>query len=146
MHPRTFLTGMYRAGVAGHFDALAFHPYKTSGDPREDVDWNMMTRVGPDLYALMRANGDTGKKIWGTEFAYHTGTASKAHSEPEQARLLRLAVGVWREQDYAGPLVFFTYRDMGTNPAELPDNAGVVKRDFTPKEALYALRDYLNGH
>ena len=35
MNPRTFLTGMYRAGVTGQFDALSFHPYTGDVGPAD---------------------------------------------------------------------------------------------------------------
>jgi hypothetical protein len=145
MNPRTYLSGMYRAGAAGHFDALSYHPYSGDQDPRIDAYWNMMTGVGPDLAAIMRSNGEGGKKIWGTEMSYATGTHAKAVSEVEQGVLLRLAFGVWRQQEWAGPLFIFTYRDMGTNPADIDENYGLVKRDFTPKQALWSMREFLRG-
>jgi hypothetical protein len=141
--PRTFLAGMYRAGVTGHFDALSFHPYTYPQDPRIIADWNMITGIGPDLAAMMTTNGDSGKKIWGTELAYPTGTSTKAVTETEQSRLTRYAVDTWRQQTYAGPLFFFNYRDMGTNPNDVTNNYGLVKRDFTPKQALNDLRNHL---
>ena len=143
LNPRTFLAGMYKAGVAGHFDALSFHPYSADQDPSTVAYWNMMTGVGPDLVDIMSSHGDIGKKIWGTEMSYSTGTHPKAVTEDEQARLLRLAIETWRQQSYAGPLFFFTYRDIGTNPNNIGENYGLVKRDFTPKRALSAMRLFL---
>jgi hypothetical protein len=145
MNPRTFLNGMYQAGAARHFDALSFHPYSGNVDPRTAAYWNMMTGVGPDLVAIMSSHGDAGVKIWGTEMSYSTGIGPKAVTELEQARLLRLAIEEWRTHDWAGPLFFFTYRDIGTNAWNINENFGLVKRDFTPKLALSAMRQFLTG-
>jgi hypothetical protein len=145
MNPRTFLNGMYQAGIVGQFDALSFHPYSGDQDPRIDAYWNMMTGVGPDLVAIMNSHGDLNKKIWGTEMAYSTYSGAKGVTEGEQARLLKLAIEEWRTQDWAGPLFFFTYRDLGTNRSAIADNYGLVKRDFTPKLAAGAMRYFLTG-
>ncbi|MBV9920496.1 MAG: hypothetical protein JOY78_06540, partial [Pseudonocardia sp.] len=140
--PATFLAGMYRAGAT--FDALSFHPYTQElTDPRVNVAWNMITSIGPALHTIMLANGDGAKKIWATEYTYFTGSARKAVSESEQARFMPLGVEAWRHQSWAGPLIFFTYRDMTANRGELFDNGGLVHRDFSPKPALSALRSYL---
>ncbi|MBV9920499.1 MAG: cellulase family glycosylhydrolase, partial [Pseudonocardia sp.] len=53
--PVTFLQGMYKAGVLGHFDALAFHPYTQELDPRLTVSWNMITSIGPQLSQVMQS-------------------------------------------------------------------------------------------
>jgi hypothetical protein len=145
MNPRTFLNGMYAAGAAHHFDALSFHPYSANVDPRTVASWNMMTGVGPDLVAIMSSHGDTGIKIWGTEMSYSTGIGPKAVSQSEQATLLKLAFLEWRTHDWAGPLFIFTYRDMGTNPYNINENFGLVKRDFTPKLALASMRQFFTG-
>jgi hypothetical protein len=145
LNPRTFLTGMYQAGAAHRFDALAFHPYSANVDPRTVAYWNMMTGVGPDLVAIMNSHGDTGIKIWGTEMSYSTSIGPKAVTQTEQATLLRYAFDEWRTHDWAGPLFIFTYRDMGTNATNINENFGLVKRDFTPKLALASMRQYLTG-
>ena len=85
-------------------------------------------------------------KIWGTEFAYSTSNATEGVSaRPKQARLLRLSIDLWQQQSYAGPLFHFTYRDMGTDPTANAENFGLVKRDFTPKHGLVAVRQELIG-
>jgi polysaccharide biosynthesis protein PslG len=145
LNPRTFLEGMYRAGASGTFDALSYHPYTGTEDPRVVAYWSPLGGVGPDLAGIMAAHGDAGVKIWGTEFAYSTGHHSKSVTEAEQAQLLRLAFATWQSKPWAGPLFLFTYRDMGTDPSVKADNFGLVKRDFTPKQALHAVRQELLG-
>jgi hypothetical protein len=105
----------------------------------------MMTGVGPDLENIMSSHGDTGIKIWGTEMSYSTGIGPKAVSQTEQATLLKLAFMEWRTHDWAGPLFIFTYRDMGTDPRNINENFGLVKRDFTPKLALGAMRQFFTS-
>jgi polysaccharide biosynthesis protein PslG len=143
MNPRTFLAGMYAAGASGHFDALSFHPYTGTSDPRVVAYWSPMTGVGPDLAAMMAANGDAGTKIWATEFAYSTCSCATGLSEAEAASLLRIGLQTWRAQSYAGPLFHFTYRDMGTDRTSRAENFGLVRRDFTPKQGFSAMRNEL---
>ena len=145
MNPRTFLTGMYRSGVAGQFDALSFHPYTGASDPRIVASYSPVTGVGPDLAGIMSSNGDVGKKIWGTEFAYSTSSSAVGVSESEAARLLQLYIDLWQQQSYAGPLFHFTYRDMGTDRSSKSDNFGLVRRDFSPKQGLGTFRSVVRG-
>jgi hypothetical protein len=144
-NPRTFLTNMYRAGVTGQFDALSFHPYTGDSDPRIVAYYSPITGVGPDLANIMYSHGDVNKKIWGTEFAYSTATRSPGVSETEAARLLRLYIDLWQQQNYAGPLFHFTYRDMGSDRSSEADNFGLVRRDFSPKDALSTFRKVVRG-
>ena len=136
--------GMYRAGAAGHFDALSFHPYTGTEDPRIVAYWNLIDRRRP------RPGGDHGRPR--RRRHEDLGHRVRLLDRPPRQGGVRGRAGpaccgspspMWQEQPYAGPLFLFTYRDMGTDPLGQGENYGLVKRDFTPKQALAAVRQEL---
>ena len=63
----------------------------------------------------------------------------------EAARLLRLHIDLWQQQNYAGPLFHFTYRDMGSDRSSKAENFGLVRRDFSPKDGLATFRSVVRS-
>jgi hypothetical protein len=72
--PYNYLTGMYKAGAQGNFDAFNMHPYSYPDTPLQTGDgWNPWSYL-PELHAIMVAHGDGAKQIWLTEFGCPTGS------------------------------------------------------------------------
>ncbi|MDP9019821.1 MAG: hypothetical protein M3N25_03300, partial [Actinomycetota bacterium] len=143
--PKTFLERVYAAGGGGSFDAVGMHPYSFPARPMDPTtaSWNTFYRL-PLIRDVMVANGDGAKQIWSTEFGAPTGTADSAVSDSEQAAILSdgyEAVAGW---DWHGPLLWYSLRDEGTDPADRDQNFGLVKKDFSPKPALETF-DTLTG-
>ncbi len=141
--PVTFLRGIYANGGKGSFDAFAHHPYTFPYSPLDEAPWNAFTQTR-DLHAVMVEHGDGAKKIWGTEAGAGTGTNAKAVTANRQAQILRDYVTEWNGgfRSFTGPLLWFSVRDAGTDPASVYDNFGVLRNDFRPKPArsvLFAL-------
>jgi hypothetical protein len=88
----------------------------------------------------MRANGDSGKPIWGTEFGYPTCTGDfLCVSEAEQARYIGEAIDLWSGYSWAGPLMLYQTTDFG--PADVPLNRfGLFRQDLSPKPSVAAVR------
>lgn len=132
--PVTFLQGMYAAGARGHFDAVGHHPYNYPNMPLKPepfYNWNAFGGVTPRLHETMVANGDAGKKIWGTEM----GAPTVEGMTPEYvAAYLREAFQAWRSWSFTGPLFWFSYRDGGTDASNPEHNFGLVSSDGTPKQ------------
>lgn len=128
--PATFVEGMYAAGAGGHFDALGHHPYSFPALPDEDDDTGFgQTRR---LHDLMEENGDGDKRIWGTEFGVPTGSAG--FPTTFVAESATAGYDAWRAWPFTGPLLWYTYRDPGTDPSDPEDNFGLVTADYRPKE------------
>ena len=53
--------------------------------------------------------------------------------------------GLQQQQNYAGPLFHFTYRDMGSDRSSKAENFGLVRRDFSPKDGLATFRNVVRG-
>jgi hypothetical protein len=79
----------------------------------------------------MAEHGDRNEQIWGTEIGAPTipGTSPRFVAE-----YVTKAYRQWDRWKFTGPLIWFSYLDAGTNPAEGEDNLGLVRADFTSKE------------
>jgi polysaccharide biosynthesis protein PslG len=139
----TFLQQVYANGGAGHFDAWSHHPYTHPGPPghvHPHSAWYQMYGAKPSIRSLMTANGDGGKRLWGTEFG--PPSAGAAHySEAHQAQHVADAYRLWRSYDWAGPLFWYSMRDT----AEAAHNPywrfhGLLRRNLTPKPSWHAYR------
>ena len=144
--PETWLRGLYARGARGYFDAVGHHPYSFPTNPLEAHSWNAFTQTQV-LYDVMVANGDAGKKIWGTEMGAGTGTDPEAISEAQQAQWVEDYYRGWNTtfRSFTGPLLWFQLRDSGTNIRNRWHNLGLVRRDRTPKPAYAAYQKVMAG-
>ena len=138
--PVTFLRGIYEHGGKGSFDAFAHHPYTFPYSPLDEAPWNAYTQTR-DLHRVMVEHGDGAKKIWATEAGAGTGTNAKAVTASRQAQILRDYITGWNGEfrSFTGPLLWFSVRDAGTDPASVYDNFGILRHDFQPKPARSVL-------
>jgi len=85
----------------------------------------------------MVEHGDGAKKVWGTEAGAGTGTDAKAVTATRQSQLLREYYTGWNRDfaSFTGPLLWYTVRDSGTDPASIYDNFGILRHDFRAKPA-----------
>ena len=134
-----FLESVYANGAAGTFDALCFHPYSWPRMPDTLIPWSGWSMMAGPIRDLMVAHGDGAKRIWMTE--YGAPTAAGGVDEAGQAEMLRRAVGLARGEAWAGPLFWYSFRDLGTDPGESEDWYGLLRHDGTPKPALATFRE-----
>ncbi|MBM3673555.1 MAG: hypothetical protein FJW88_01180 [Actinobacteria bacterium] len=139
VHPITWLNGIYARGAGGSFDAVGHHPYSFPTNPLDAQWWNAFTQT-QSLYDVMVANGDAAKKIWGTEAGAPIGTDPSALDEIRQAQWVRDYYAGWNSSylPFTGPLFWFQHRDSGTNPADREQNFGMLRQDWSPKQAYQA--------
>jgi hypothetical protein len=108
--------------------------------------WYEVFGTTTNIRGLMVANHDAGKKIWGTEFGAHTDPAGEGYmTEAQQARLVTEGSRMWGSYDWAGPLMFYSYIDRGTDTRDRENFFGLVRYDGTPKPALEAFRNAALG-
>ena len=145
----TYLAGIYANGGRAYFDVAAVHPYTGSVSPTRC--WNDASgKPALDAFCSLRnvrdvmvANGDTAKPIWLTEFGWSTSTGSYGVDEATQARHLTEAVAELRTRyPYVTHALWYMSRDIywSADPASWDGNAGLVRRDFSPKPSLAAFR------
>lgn len=131
---------LYENGIAGSFDAYSVHPYTMPELPSTiasaTADWHRM----PLVYDLMVANGDTGKKIWATEFSTPTADNVHATSEDVAGAIIDEALKTWVNYPWSGPMMHYLLRD---NQPGSSETFGVFKYDWTPKApVLLGIRNF----
>jgi hypothetical protein len=142
--PAEFLKAIYANGGGGSFDAVSHHPYGFPSFPGESHEWSawhQMYGTNPSLRSVMIANGDGGKKIWGTEFGAPTNGHVHAFSEDSHAEMITRAYALWKTYDWAGPLFIYQHRDLGTSTDSGENFFGLLRHDFSPKPAYAAYQD-----
>lgn len=133
---RTFLARLYDAGAGGSFDAVGLHAYSFPALPTEPLDWSSFA-TAPLLHTVMAEHGDGAKKVWVTEMGAPTGGARRM-TEEGQAETVRLAYDAWTKQAFAGPLIWFSWRDEGPDRTDQAQTFGLVRNDGSAKPALTA--------
>jgi len=104
----SYLTGMYAAGAAPVFDALAIHPYAGAADQTFDI----MDRVR----RIADAHGDASAGLWMTELGWATGGPTSPYNLGERGQA-ELVTRVWaalvsrRSQLKLRGMIYFNWRD-----------------------------------
>jgi hypothetical protein len=139
--PLDFFKGMYAAGAHGSFDAFGMHPYTYPFTPDTPKDYNNYYSLG-SYYDVMVANGDGDKQVWSTEAGAPTGTAVEsdrsAISEAQQALTAQRIYEIAAQRPWQGPVLWFCFRDYGTDPNAIEQNFGVLRNDWSPKPSYDA--------
>lgn len=142
--PITFLENLYQAGAGPSFDAVAVHPYSFPVGPKDaSVDWNQFVRL-PQMHDLLVAHGDGGKQVWLTEYGAPTG-GDGAVSEADQARFVSEAYAAVAGWPWAGPLLWYSFRDQEGPQSDRESHFGLFRHDFRPKLAAEAFAAVLKG-
>lgn len=113
-------------------DAFGFHPYgwpEPPTSPEGWQGWRMMESNPDNLRALMTEHGDGAKRIWLTEY----GAPTSVVSEDEQADFLESAYALAADSEWAGPLFYYSFRDIGTDLSEPEHFYGLLRNDWGQK-------------
>lgn len=135
-----FLEAVYDSGAGDSFDAVAFHPYSYPDAPDPDDagnGWGMMTG---QIRRIMEENGDAEKPVWITEYGAPTNDGSGGISESEQVRMLGESLRLAREVDWAGPLFWYSFRDLGEDPQSNEQWFGLIDHDGRRKPAWQEMK------
>jgi len=160
--PLEFIAAVYAKGGGAYFDALGFHPYTFPAPPSYTRVWNawsQMSSTNPSLRSIMVKYGDADKKIWLTEFGAPTGGpgnrattenySSVQHpsyvSEQFQASQLKEAFTLAEEYTWAGPLFWYSYKDLGTSEETIENFFGLLRFDGSKKPSYIALQELFNA-
>ncbi len=134
-----FLETVYAQGAGDFFDAVGFHPYTGSDLPDLNARRNSWGLMAGPIRSVMAAHGDEAKKIWITEYGAPTNENDGGVPEARQAELLASGVRIARDTPWLGPLFWYSYRDLGTDPADSEDWFGLMAEDGRAKPARAAL-------
>lgn len=135
--PGTFLEDTYTYGAGGHFDALGMHPYSFPAAPMAPAVWNPFFML-PWTHLLMEQHGDGAKRIWATEVGFGTGADGQSVSEATQAQRVGQLLAAWRQLPFAGVMLLYNYRDLGTT-SSVWDHMGLVRTNGRAKPAFGVL-------
>jgi hypothetical protein len=157
-----FVQAAYDAGARGYFDVMATHPYTGCvSRPPEHIRYatdGRMTKNSFLAYREVRATMlayEDDKPIWLTEFGWNTSTAICGNGQPggvtelEQADYLIRAFQLVEEDPYVPVALWYNFRNnywQKDDPNSREAQFGLVRTDFSPKAAYYALRDYASGN
>jgi len=134
-----YLQKMYDAGAGGHFDAVGYHPYTFPLFPSDNQSWNGWQIMEDGIRKTMVDHGDGDKQIWMTEYGAKTLGGGVTVSHGDQARMLREAVDLAEDQPWAGPIMWFSYKDSNFEPG-----FGLRDGNGNPREAYWAFQDLGN--
>ncbi len=147
-----YLDGLYRAGAAPYFDAVAIHPYTGAVDPT--WCWNQAgtTKLAWDAFCsieevrrTMVAYGDSAKSIWLTEFGWSTTTGTYGVSEATQADYFTKAMTKLQSYPYVKAALWYNFRNtywLRDDPAQWGANLGMIRTNFTTKPVYAALKGW----
>lgn len=136
---RPYLDAMYRAGAGPAMDAVGLHPYAPTPARMLDIVWGARQ--------VMNRYGDTGKKLWLTEYGYPTGGPFSDYTQAEEGQTAmivesaRRAAGA-RDRLGIGKLVYYSLSDLPvwTGGQEFWGlYCGLFRVDGHPKPAASAL-------
>ncbi|MET0779705.1 MAG: cellulase family glycosylhydrolase [Candidatus Saccharimonadales bacterium] len=133
INPADYMLAVYNAGGQPYFDALAAHPYTypdLPSQPTRSNGWMQMLQI----YDVAVSQGDATKQIWMTEVGATTGGPHPV-SDNLQAQIVDDAIRLHNSYSWAGPLFWYDYQDLGTNPAKGEDFYGLVRANGSRKPA-----------
>lgn len=144
--PVTYLNALYSAGAKSYFDVFSIHPYSWPALPSDasTSSWNTFYRIRL-MRDIMVKNGDTGKKVWATEFGAPTGSGSTAVTPQLQASIISDGFAQAQALGYIERIFIYSMRDRGTNSRDIEQNFGLVTINYTPKPALDAVKKAIGG-
>lgn len=160
--PRDFLERMYIAQGKSYFDGVGVHPYSFPASPTNYKSWSLWSQMNEtewSLRSIMIDNGDSAKKLWPTEFGAPTnGPGNVAESneysfwrspdhvtEAYQALIFQEAIAETRENDWDGPLFFYSYKDRGIDTSTVENFFGLLRFDGSKKPAYTTLKNELTN-
>jgi hypothetical protein len=131
-----YLKGMYAAGAAPVFDALAIHPYAGAADQTFDI-MNRIRRIAD-------ARGDASAGLWMTELGWATGGPTSPYKLGEHGQA-ELVTRVWaalvsrRAQLKLRGMIYFNWRDQPAYAPNFQDffglHTGLLNIDGSQKPA-----------
>lgn len=113
----TFLSQLYAAGVKGHYDGIAVHPY---GQPQ---------LAGLKAFRAYQLSQGDSAPLWVTEIGWTTSLlALQPQAADVASALQQLSV-----LPYVADVDVYEMRDEGSDPTNPQDHFGLLKQNLTPK-------------
>lgn len=145
--PINFVQAMYADGAKDYFDALGFHPYSFPATPDTYETWSawsQMSQTDPSIRSIMAGQGDSGKKVWITEYGAPS-SGPDGIGESAQSASLTQAINKARSTSWIGGIYIYTWVDDGSSPADHGDEFGLLTDSGTRKIAYQAVASALKN-
>lgn len=157
-----YLNAVYAAGGKGYFDAVAYHPYSFPVPASYKAIWNAWSKMdftSPSVRSIMRANGDSSKKIWITEYGAPTNgpgpiatttnynlTKTPDHvNEALQAAMVTDMVRSVKAAPWIAAAFWYSYKDEGTDANNTENFYGLLRANGSAKPAYTTLKRELDN-
>ena len=134
-----YLKAIYANGGEGSFDAVGYHPYTYPYMPSANDDWNGWQIMEDGIRGAMVANGDADLQIWMTELGAPT-SGYNALSQSDQAEIISQATELASGYAWAGPILWYTYQDVGGSAGNAENWFGLVGPNGERKEAYHTFK------
>ncbi len=162
---RSFLRGMYEAGIAQWVDGIGAHPYGFANPP--DESWQSPTHIASghndhpsfffrdtleDYHAIMLEYGDTSHQIWVTEFGWPSVAGmgemdatgweyAREVTEEQQAAYIVRGFHIGDELDWVGPMFLWNLNTATIwGPGDPTSAYSLLRPDRSYRPAYIALR------
>lgn len=140
-----FLRSMYENELASTSDAIGFHPYTWPYPPTQPDSWSGFEMMRGAMQDLKTEFGDQAKPTWITEYGAPTGGSANAVTEDEQRAALETAYDLCATYPWAGPLLWYSYKDRGQSVDDTESWYGALRPDGSRKPVADALQSILRG-
>jgi polysaccharide biosynthesis protein PslG len=144
--PTDFVKAIYADGAKGDFDALGFHPYSFPATPDTYETWSawsQMSETRPSVRSVMASYGDSGKKIWITEYGAPS-SGPDGIGQAAQSASLTQAIYKARSTSWIGALYLYTWVDDARDFAsDQGDEYGLITDGGTKKAAYHGVASAL---
>jgi GH35 family endo-1,4-beta-xylanase len=150
--PYDYVTYMYEAGAKDYFDVLGLHPYTYPG---YDYGWPQITSI----LEIMDNNGDSGKKIWITEYGAPTGGSGRAFeigeagysygkdfmSEEAQSSMAKSIFAFKAaNSERIGNLFWYTLCDSSADKSTIENFFGIIRFDGSKKTVYNTIKNLIS--
>ncbi len=142
-----YLQGLYDAGAAPYFDALAMHTYGFTYPPEARPDAATLNfRRAELLHDVMVENGDADKSVYITESGWNDNPRWTLAVRPSQRVSYTVNGFIYAEQNWPWlkKLCVWALR-YPANTRSYPDNFTLITPDFEPKPIYNAIQAYARG-
>lgn len=140
-----YLQQMYANGAKGYFDAVGFHPYTYPLMPDNSAPWNGWQIMEDGIRSTMVANGDGGLQVWMTELSAPTNGDYNVITQGQQATILQQAHDIAAGYSWAGPIMWYSYKDRGGVTNSNENWFGLVGPDGSHKAAYDTYKAIAGG-
>ncbi|MDX6605634.1 MAG: polysaccharide biosynthesis protein PslG [Solirubrobacterales bacterium] len=146
-----YIEAAYAAGAKGYFDVMGVHPYTCNSPDSASTSGGRISQYSytgyREIHNSMVAAGDD-KPIWFTEMGWSSASSGSCIvDEQTQANYLTRAYQIADQDPYVQVALWYNFREdyWSTSSSDYDGGFGMMHKDFTPKPAYYAFRDYATG-